>query len=564
MSLTASMWTGVSGLLAHGERMNVLGNNIANVNTVGFKGSRMDFEDFLNQDTYSAAGVTQVGRGVSIGAIFGDYSQGAFQTTNESTDLAIQGRGFFSVKPKGTEDTYYTRAGNFRFDADGYLVDPHGYVLQGWAIERSQNSLTSSAVTATSTTSKIKGSGVPVDIKLDGFTAEPQHTQNITLNVNLDSNPGNDKSSSTTNPYFSLFETWNGQNPLTGTQPALAQSAFAYQSTIKVYDEAGTAHTLTVYFDQVDPDSVTNEPNGRNQWEYIVTMDPAEDKRVIAGTAMNTTRAAGLLMTGTLTFDTTGQLVDQTAFTPFGQYTDTTPPWNEPTPNPGPPVTTPADLVNWQPTQMSSNGLPMMVANFSGLTDSSVVGSPTAQNFLMELDLGLRSTNATTPWTSTPNAAAIGTDASLLPGLTSSQRQPSATTSYAGSSSTQFQKQDGYTFGFLQNITVDRDGIMQGKYSNGVTLDLYQVTLVDFTSKQNLRREGGNLFSGTRDSGDPLPGPANSNGLGAISSNSLEQSNVDLAREFVEMITTQRGFQSNSKVITTTDTMLEVVVNMKR
>lgn len=326
MSLTASMWTGVSGLLAHGERMNVLGNNIANVNTVGFKGSRMDFEDFLNQDTYSAAGVTQVGRGVSIGAIFGDYSQGAFQTTNESTDLAIQGRGFFSVKPKGTEDTYYTRAGNFRFDADGYLVDPHGYVLQGWAIERSQNSLTSSAVTATSTTSKIKGSGVPVDIKLDGFTAEPQHTQNITLNVNLDSNPGNDKSSSTTNPYFSLFETWNGQNPLTGTQPALAQSAFAYQSTIKVYDEAGTAHTLTVYFDQVDPDSVTNEPNGRKQWEYIVTMDPAEDKRVIAGTAMNTTRAAGLLMTGTLTFDTTGQLVDQTAFTPFGQYTDTTPP----------------------------------------------------------------------------------------------------------------------------------------------------------------------------------------------------------------------------------------------
>lgn len=564
MSLTASMWTGVSGLLAHGERMNVLGNNIANVNTVGFKGSRMDFEDFLNQDVYSAAGVTQVGRGVSIGAIFGDYSQGAFQTTNESTDLAIGGKGFFSVKPKGTEDAYYTRAGNFRFDNDGYLVDPHGYVLQGWAIERSKNSLTSTSVTATSTASKIKGSGVPVDIKLDGFTAEPQHTQNVTLNVNLDSSPGNDKSTSAANPYFSLFEAWNGQNPITGTQPALAQSAFAYQSTIKVYDEAGTAHTLTVYFDQVDPGSVTNEPNGRKQWEYIVTMDPTEDKRVIAGTAMNTTSAAGLLMSGTLTFDTTGQLVDQTAFTPFGQYTDTTPPWNEPTPAPGPPATTAANLVNWQPTQMSANGLPMFVANFSGLNESSVVGSPTAQDYLMELDLGLRSTNATTPWTSTPNAAAIGTDASLMPGLTSSQRQSTATTSFAGSSSTQFQKQDGYTFGFLQNITVDRDGIMQGKYSNGVTLDLYQITLVDFTSKQNLRREGGNLFSATRDSGDPLPGPANSNGMGSISSNSLEQSNVDLAREFVEMITTQRGFQSNSKVVTTTDTMLEVVVNMKR
>lgn len=564
MSLTSSMWTGVSGMLAHGEKMNVIGNNIANVNTVGFKGDRMDFEDFLNQDVYTSAGVSQVGRGATIGAIFADHSQGAFQTTNESTDLAIGGKGFFTVQAKGSDDTYYTRAGNFRFDADGYLTDPHGYVLQGWPIERATTALITGSVAGTSTTSKIKGSGVPEDIKLDGFTAEPRHTQSVTLNVNLDAGAGNDKSKSATNPYFALFETWNGQNPLTSDQPALAQSAFAYQSTIKVYDEAGTAHTLTVYFDQVDPagadaadaaDDITGVPSGQKQWEYIVTMNPAEDKRVIDGVAMNGTKAAGLLMTGTLTFDTSGQLLNQSAFTPFGQHKPD--PWT-------PPTGDPTDLDNWQPTQMSANGLPMFAANFSGKAGASTVGSPDSQSYLTEFDLGLRSGNGAAPWTNTNNAGSIGLDATKLSGLSSAERQSTATTSFSGSSSTQFQKQDGYTFGFLQNITVDRDGILRGKYSNGVTLDLYQVTLVDFTSKHNLRREGGNLFSATRDSGDPLPGPANSNGLGTISSNSLEQSNVDLAREFVEMITTQRGFQSNSKVVTTTDSMLETVVGMKR
>jgi len=101
MGLSASMWTGVAGLTAHGESMSVLGNNIANVNTIGYKGGRIFFEDFISQDLNTAAGVAQVGRGVGIGAVYGDFSQGAFETTNEATDLAIGGRGFFQVKVLG-------------------------------------------------------------------------------------------------------------------------------------------------------------------------------------------------------------------------------------------------------------------------------------------------------------------------------------------------------------------------------------------------------------------------------------------------------------------------------
>jgi flagellar hook protein FlgE len=134
----------------------------------------------------------------------------------------------------------------------------------------------------------------------------------------------------------------------------------------------------------------------------------------------------------------------------------------------------------------------------------------------------------------------------------------------AASSSTMLSRQNGYTYGNLMDIVFDQHGVMSGIYSNGVTLPLYQVVLYDFVAPQHLRFEGGNLVSQTRDSGDPSWGAAGVNGFGLINGYMIEQSNVDLAKEMVHMITTQRGFQANSKVITTVDTMMEVVVNMKR
>ncbi len=138
------------------------------------------------------------------------------------------------------------------------------------------------------------------------------------------------------------------------------------------------------------------------------------------------------------------------------------------------------------------------------------------------------------------------------------------TTQYSANSSTIFQSANGYGAGDLQSITVGTDGAITGQYSNGQVIPLFRVALAKFQNDQELYKVGGNLFRSTRLSGEPITGKPGTNGLGSISPNSLEQSNVDIATEFVRMIMTQRGFQANSKIITVTDQMLADLINLKR
>jgi len=127
-----------------------------------------------------------------------------------------------------------------------------------------------------------------------------------------------------------------------------------------------------------------------------------------------------------------------------------------------------------------------------------------------------------------------------------------------------FTDQDGYSTGNLRFINVTEDGLITGAYSNGETLNLGKVALANFQANSGLKKLGGNIWAETRDSGQPLIGEANTGNRGTVKGNSLEQSTVDLAQEFVDMIVTQRAFQANSKSITTTDTMLGEVMNLKR
>lgn len=551
------MWTSVTGLLAHSEKMGVVSNNIANVNTVGYKGSRMDFADFVTQSVGTLAGNQQVGCGVTLGAIYGDFAQGSFETTTEATDLAISGNGFFTVVDQTTGATYYTRAGNFRFSADGYLVDPNGYVLQGWEISTTSSNSLSTSTNATG----IIGQGVPVDIKLDNFSCDPHHTSYVTMNVNLDSSATDNTTSATGNDFAALMETWSATyNVGTGEwDDPLSDDSFAYQTSITVYDEGGTAHVLTIYFDKVDTGSGSD-----SYWEFIVTMDPSEDKRDFdgTGTLMNDTTAgytgAGLLMTGVITFNSSGQMTDMAAYVPGASTTNATL----------------QDTSNWELAPLSDSGYPMLVANFTGRTDASSIYTatgdinPEVKGYTIDLNLGYRSKSGT--WDTTASGGsttlnAIGTDPANLPGMGSSgSRNSSATTSYASSSAERNRAQDGYTSGELSAVTVSTDGVLSAKYSNGVSLQLYQITLATFNCETGLYREGGNLYSATRESGEAATGAAGSGTFGTVYSNSLESSNVDLSSQLVDMIIVQRGFQANSKSITTVDTMLETVIGMKR
>ncbi|WP_462326044.1 flagellar hook protein FlgE, partial [Desulfoplanes sp.] len=532
---------GTSGLKAHGESMTVIGNNIANVSTVGFKGSRLHFEDAMSQATTTAAGTGQIGRGVQVGTVMADFAQGSLETTTEATDLAIGGKGFFVVSPPGEGVQYYTRAGNFRFDADGRLTDPHGYAVQGWKVQNDTNPIAATSTTTESSSARIEG--VPTDIVLDNFQSPPQATSKVDVMTNLDSQ-STDKSIDTTNPMFAMFSNWDA----TQDEP-IGDSMYSYQSTIKTYDQNGSAHNMTIYFDPVKDDTVTSAAGGNQLWEYMVTIPPSEDGRTLndggADYPLSGTEGAGVLMVGTLTFNAAGELTNSSAFT-LPETTTTNDSKN---------------LANWTPAEISSDGYPICTANFLQEDDASATNQDAAKN--IEINFGVK--NSTSDWDpSTADASAVGTNWANIPGMAGVSRSALATTSYNTGSTTLFQSQDGYTAGFLQGVSVDRDGILTGSYSNGQVLELYALTLADFNDQYSLYREGGNLFSETRSSGPPLTGMANASGKGAIASNSLEQSNVDLATEFVSMITTQKGYQANSKTITTTDEMLNVLIQMKR
>lgn len=467
MSISTALFTGISGLNTLGNAMTVIGDNIANVNTIGFKGSRATFEDVLAQSISTAAGTAQVGRGTTLSTVNMLFQQGSFESTSEPTDLAIGGKGFFIVKQPDTESEYYTRAGQFRFDKDGQFINPAGYVVRGWRLD--ENGETQGAIT---------------DIILDSFTSPPDATEEIRVITNLDSREASASAD--------LSAAWDG----TAGTP-IASTSYIYQTALQVYDDLGSSHDLTIYF---DPGAAANT------WEYIVTCNPAEDYRAgFSGEAEQ-----GLLLRGTITFNASSGAIEGLT---YQECTD---------PAAG----------TWAAASLSADGYPEFDARFSAAGSIQT----------MRLNIGTRTTDAGATWTN----------------------DALSTTQYASSSTTIFQTQDGYATGFLQDIAVDTDGVITGHYSNGQILALYRVALANFNNPWGLSKEGGNLFRATRASGDPTTGQPGTNGLGKIAPNALEQSNVDIATEFVKMITVERGFQANSKIITTTDAMLAELINLKR
>ena len=520
------MWTGASGMVAHGERMKNLGNNIANVNTTGFKFSRVQFQNLLSQDLPTgnaiSTGFSQIGKGVKVADVITDFRQGFFQQGQDATDLAINGKGFFEVVKDDT--VRFTRAGVFRFDKDGYLVDPNGYRVQGRPVE--DRSLLQSGNAA--------GLGSTGDVQLatdaDGqFTIPAVATTKITLVTNLG---GGDKSTDSADPYFALAKSWNA----TQSTP-LGSSKYDLTNSITAYDENGVARQITFYFDEVSQSNA----GGAKYMEFIATMDPESDARY-ASISGSGARGAGLLMAGVMQFTSTGTLVDISAFTPSGAATSGSS----------------LDLTSWVPASFSSAGYPQFTAQFLSASAGGAAVTST-----IAVDFGIKSAGAA--WSGgASNAAAIGNSNAQLPSMGTVSNAVFRTTAYDGSSSVLYSTQDGWAKGYLQSLQVDSEGYLNGRFSNGRVAELYRFTLYSFPSENGLRHEGNNLYSASPLSGDPIEGLPKIGSMGSISGDSLERSNVDLATEFVDMIMTQRGFQANAKVITTTDQIIQDALNMKR
>lgn len=470
MALSSALFSGISGLNTLGNAMQIIGDNIANVNTLAFKASSFAFQDVLSQAVSISSGTSQVGRGTTMGDINVSFEQGSFESTGNTTDLALSGQGFFMVNAAGTENIFYTRAGNFRFDKDGYLVNPQGYIVQGWRLDANGGEV-----------------GSTNDIQLTTLISAPQESTYIQSIVNLNSE-GADNSAGADD---SLSQAWDG----TATQP-IADSAYEYQTTLKLYDSLGNTHDVTIFFDKA---------NTASAYEFIITSNPSEDLRT--GAAGNTW--AGLLGRGLIDFDIGSGTIN--------------------------------DIDLWQINP--ADGSSVAQAEAADLSNGYFTFDPTFVSGVpmsVEVNLGARY-----------DGAAWANDTL-------------STTRFASISTTTFRASNGYGAGALQGIDVDTDGVITGSYSNGQLLPLYKLSLANFQNLQGLFKEGGNLFRETRVSGAPVINRPGTAGLATIAPNSLEQSNVDIAAEFVKMITTQRGFQANSKIITVTDQMLAELINLKR
>ncbi|MBP2635817.1 MAG: flagellar hook protein FlgE [Firmicutes bacterium] len=538
-----SLFAGVSGLRNHQTRMDVIGNNIANVNTTGFKASRVNFQDILSQTVQGASAAQgnrggtnpkQIGLGMGVASIDTIFTDGSYQTTGKQTDLSVTGQGFFIVADGATQ--YYTRAGNFDFDAEGnYLVPGTGLKVQGWMAD---------ANGAISTTGDIGSIQVPV-----GATMPANATTTIDFVNNLagDAAVGASAKVSFT-AYDSLGNahkvntnfikvadnTWvfNSEVPDALAAPAITNTTgqVTFTSDGKFSSVGGLTPTTTTDFDvnitQLDSDS--NSQHSVNSVVWDADLVPHVITTTFTCTSTNnwsykvTEEGTTNSTTGTVTWDGTDYIA-----TPASPAIDFG----------------------------SSTGIPLNITGLAGTAPAAkAFTAPSTTNPALPAPSATMGDLSFTP-TGGANPMTIKYDLSTL---TQYGNNGTSTIFYSGN--------DGYAAGTLDlaKLTIDQSGVLIGGFTNGKSKNLAQLSLAVFNNPGGLNKAGSNLFSTTTNSGDPQIGTAGSGGRGTFSAGTLEMSNVDLAQQFSDMIITQRGFQANSKIITTTDEMLDLLANLKR
>lgn len=534
-----SLNSGVSGLRAFQTKMDIIGNNIANVETSGFKASNISFSEMLSQEVGSGGGSesapsasNQVGLGVRIASINRDFSQGGLQSTGRATDMAIEGDGFFMVS-EGNQQ-YLTRAGNFAFNKDGFLVDQTGRKVQGFNANASGNVLSS---------------GNTDDIRVDFENVfDPQATQNVYAAGNLDANT-------------SKAQILQAQSALTTESGAIATGAAELNNLAQTTTDFnagdtidfnftlndGTTQTVSHTFSAGDTvndliNSINSSlPAGEGNVSLVDGLMVARsDQLGDSEFDINSVSATG---TGDINFpgfeetqqgQTNSQTMSTTVYDELGQshtlmlkltQTDTNT-WDYE-----------ANFLDGE--QVTSGGTGTITFDESGNLSSDSA-----------ITMGFDPGSGANPVNFTMN---LGNSAN-----------GSRLTQFSGSSSAKVTSQDGYSQGKLVDFNIDGDGFINGIYDNGRNVKLAQVAIGNVSNVNGLETTGNGLFRSTVASGDISTSTAASMSETNLSSGVLEGSNVDLAREFTDMITSQRAYQSNARVITTADELLQEAVNLKR
>lgn len=427
MSILSSLYTGVSGLAAHGQALGVTADNIANAGTTGFKASRAEFQDIIAKNLKGILGGNQIGRGVKIGAVNPVINQGNVDATEKSTDLAISGDGYFKVR--GSDGDSFTRDGSFKFDREGFLVTNDLQRVQGFEANEQGQIL-----------NKLE------DIKFPRALIPAKATKEVKMDLNLDSRMEPTKKFDPKDPYATSH----------------------YSTGIEIYDSQGNKHLVTAFFNKV----------ADRTWEW---------KGLVDGKTVSGGNEEGLeqVVAGKLVFTQDGKLDSQ-------EVTDSS-------------------------------------LNFKG---GALQNQEIKWNFGDAIQEGGKGLNGSKQY---------GKESDLISWI-----------------------QNGAAAGTITNLSFNDEGVLTAVYSNGEARDLAQIALAKFESPESLYKTGNNRLKESRDSGSPAMGAPLRAGRGKIFAKSLERSTVDLAAEFVQLIQGQRNFQANAKTITTTDELLNEVIQLKR
>ncbi|MDR2443553.1 MAG: flagellar hook-basal body complex protein [Deltaproteobacteria bacterium] len=305
MSISAAMYAAVTGLSALSTGMQVISNNIANVNTVGFKAGRTNFEDLISQDYWSNGKIQQIGRGVKVASVQQMFTQGSFMNSAQDTDMAITGEGFFQVRDRVTNTLMYTRAGNFTFDADGNLETPAGYILQGWELSVPKPGEDPVRL------------GSPVDVKVVILNAPPVETTQIKVVANLNA----DDSSAyiySQSAWSSMYADQLAKTPAETARVA-AEASVYNNATQSAYVSTSTAFN-TAYVDYMASIGYTPTSPGATTFEKIEQVNPTTAELKAAEDAASAAAWTWLNINGTYPITSNSTLFTTAYNTEYRNY----------------------------------------------------------------------------------------------------------------------------------------------------------------------------------------------------------------------------------------------------
>jgi flagellar hook protein FlgE len=506
-----SFQQGLSGLNGAAKSLDVIGNNIANSSTVGFKGSTTLFADVYARSLNGAGGNT-AGIGVSVAGIAQQFTQGNIETTSNSLDIAINGSGFFRTETSGV--VQYTRNGQFSLDKSGYLVTAQGANLTGYGVDKNGQILAST----------------PQPLKIDTADLSPVSTTTVDTSLNLDS-----------------------RDDVPTAFPFDADDATTYnkQTPVSVFDTLGNEHVMSLYYVKTgsgtwdvyvgsDGTEMTNAKvaaagqedaatvAARDAWTAATKAVPANAAAVTAALASYASAASSAVVAAATKAgaDSATIAAIQAAATSAGATAGYTP-----------------DQVDAQiATSVSVPAIAVgqLVFDSNGALSAALM----PQTLPVTIDFPIY------PDTGAATSQSIELDFA-------------GSTQYGTDTSEKSTSQNGYAAGQLQRFSAGSDGIILGQYSNGQTKPLGQVVLANFTNPNGLEPLGNNSWAESSESGTPLIGTPDTGSLGVLQSSAVESSNVDLTAELVNMITAQRAYQANAQTIKTQDSVLQTLVNLR-